>query len=131
LDSRVLRKWTTTSNFKWYTNALKFKYSLHNHISQQVENSKYLGVDNQGWIQDFKLGGGGALKKIAPSGGGHEHFWGISCEKSRFYAKKSNVFQLRREARKVLGISCEKSRFYAKKSYFFQNIRDLDSFSSS
>jgi hypothetical protein len=63
---------------------------------------------------------GGALKKIAPSGGGHEHFWGISCEKSRFYAKKSNVFQLRREARKVLGISCEKSRFYAKKSYFFQ-----------
>ena len=30
----------------------------------------------------------GALKKIAPSGGRHEHFWGISCEKSRFYAKK-------------------------------------------
>jgi hypothetical protein len=30
--------------------------------------------------------GGGALKKIAPSGGRREHFWGISCEKSRFYA---------------------------------------------
>jgi hypothetical protein len=40
----------------------------------------------QGRIQDFKLGGR-ALKKIAPSGGRHEHFWGISCEKSRFYAK--------------------------------------------
>jgi hypothetical protein len=39
-------------------------------------------------IQDFKLGGG-ALKKIAPSGGRREHFWGISCKKSRFYAKKS------------------------------------------
>jgi hypothetical protein len=63
---------------------------------------------------------GGAIKKIAPSGGRREHFWGISCEKSRFYAKKSIFFQLRREARKVLGISCEKSRFYAKKSYFFQ-----------
>jgi hypothetical protein len=25
---------------------------------------------------------GGALKKIAPSGGRREHFWGISCEKS-------------------------------------------------
>jgi hypothetical protein len=31
---------------------------------------------------------GDALKKIAPSGGRREHFWGISCEKSRFYAKK-------------------------------------------
>ena len=31
---------------------------------------------------------GGALKKIAPSGGRRENFWGISCEKSQFYAKK-------------------------------------------
>ena len=29
---------------------------------------------------------GGPLKKIAPRGGRREHFWGISCEKSRFYA---------------------------------------------
>jgi hypothetical protein len=36
---------------------------------------------------------GGALKKIAPSGGRLENFWGISCEKSRFYAKKSYFFQ--------------------------------------
>jgi hypothetical protein len=56
----------------------------------------------QGQIQDFKLGGG-ALKKIAPSGGRREKFWGISCEKTRFYAKKSYSFQLRREARKMLG----------------------------
>ena len=46
---------------------------------------------------------GGALKKIAPSGGRRENIWGISCEKSRFYAKKSYFFQLRREARKLLG----------------------------
>ena len=26
-------------------------------------------------------------------GGRCEHFWGISCEKSRFYAKKSYFFQ--------------------------------------
>ena len=32
---------------------------------------------------------GGALKKIALS----ENCWGISCEKSRFYAKKSYFFQ--------------------------------------
>jgi hypothetical protein len=31
----------------------------------------------------------GALKKIAPSGGRREKCWGISCEKSRFYATKS------------------------------------------
>jgi hypothetical protein len=38
----------------------------------------------QGWIQDFKLGGG-ALKKIVQSGGRLEKFWGISCEKSYFF----------------------------------------------
>jgi hypothetical protein len=32
---------------------------------------------------------GGALKENAPSGGRREICWGISCEKSRFYAKKS------------------------------------------
>jgi hypothetical protein len=42
-------------------------------------------VTDQGRIQDFKLGGG-ALKKIAPSGGRRENFLGISCEKSPFYA---------------------------------------------
>ena len=67
-------------------------------------NVKKVGklVRFQGRIQDFKLGGG-ALKKIAPSGGRRENFWGISCEKSRFYAKKSYYFQLRREARKFFG----------------------------
>jgi hypothetical protein len=27
-------------------------------------------------------------------GGRHEHFWGVSCEKSRFYAKKSYFFPI-------------------------------------
>ena len=35
---------------------------------------------------------GGALKKIAPSGGRCENVWGISCEKSRFYAQKKITF---------------------------------------
>jgi hypothetical protein len=42
----------------------------------------------------FKVRAGGALKKIAPRGGRHEHFWGILCEKSRFYAKKSYFFPI-------------------------------------
>jgi hypothetical protein len=45
----------------------------------------------QGRIQDFKLGGG-ALKKIAPREGRREHFWGISCEKSRFYASSTALW---------------------------------------
>jgi hypothetical protein len=35
---------------------------------------------------------GVALKKIAPNGGRRENFGGISCEKSRFYAKKNHIF---------------------------------------
>jgi hypothetical protein len=42
----------------------------------------------------FQVGGGDALKKIAPSGGKSENFWGISCEKSRFYAKKILFFPI-------------------------------------
>ena len=56
---------------------------------------------SQGRIQDFKLGGGGALKKLEPSGGRRETFWGISCEKSRFYARKSYFCQ--KMIRKVSG----------------------------
>jgi len=37
---------------------------------------------------------GAHLKKIAPSGGRRPNFWGISCEKSRFYAKKSYFFPI-------------------------------------
>jgi hypothetical protein len=46
---------------------------------------------------------GAHLKKLRRAEGGREYCWGISCEKSRFYAKKSYFCQLRREARKVMG----------------------------
>ena len=87
----------------------------------------YLYLDHlpiQGRIQDFKLGGGGGahLKKIAPSRGRRENFWGISCEKSRFYAKKTYFSNFRGGARNFWGISCEKSRFYAKKNHIFTNF---------
>ena len=62
----------------------------------------------------------GALKKIAPSRGRRNIFWGISCEKSPFYAKKSYFSNFRGGggARNFWGTSCEKSRFYAKKIIF-------------
>ena len=37
--------------------------------------------------------GAGKFLKIAPSEGRREKFWGISCEKSLFYAKKSYYFK--------------------------------------
>ena len=45
---------------------------------------------------------GGALKKIAPSGGRRENFWGISCKKSLFYAKKSYFFKFSKKMRAPL-----------------------------
>ena len=70
----------------------------HTHITYMLRQCTSIAGADPG----FQVRGG-ALKKIAPSGGRREKFWGISCEKSRFYAKKLYCFQLRREARKFLG----------------------------
>ena len=56
-----------------------------NHGSSNFQS--YSGSD-----PGFQVRGGVHLKKIALSGGRREHFWGISCEKSRFYAKKTHIF---------------------------------------
>jgi hypothetical protein len=53
------------------------------------------------------------------SGGRRENFWGISCEKSRFYTKKSYFVQLRREARKFLGYFVWKITILRQKIIFF------------
>ena len=50
----------------------------------------YSGADPEFQVRGG--GGGGGLNKIAPSKGRREIFWSISCEKSRFYAKKSYFF---------------------------------------
>ena len=58
-------------------------------MSTIEQNNTY----NPGADPGFQVRGGGALKKIASSGGRRENVGGISCEKSRFYAKKSYFFQ--------------------------------------
>ena len=76
-------------------------------------------VPEQGRIQDFKLGGS-ALKKIAPSEGRREKIWGISGEKSRFYAKKI-IFPIAEGGAKIVGVFRVKNHdFTPKKSYFYQ-----------
>ena len=65
-------------------------------------------ICNQERIQDFKLGVV-HLKKIAPNGGRREKFWGISCEKSQFYAKKSYLFSnFRGDAGSATGFDSQK-----------------------
>jgi hypothetical protein len=71
----------------------------------------------QGRIQDFKLGGG-TLKKIAPSGGRHGNCWGISCEKSRFYAKKS-YFSIAEGGAKIFEVFRVKIHDFTTKNHIF------------
>ena len=71
-----------------------------------------------GRIQDFKLGGA-HLKKLRRAEGGAKTF-GVFRVKNHDFTPKNHIFSNcggRREH--FWGISCEKSRFYAKKSYFF------------
>ena len=71
----------------------------------------------------MKLGGGGALKKIAPSGGWREHFWGVSCEKSRFYAKKIIFFPIPEGGAKIFGVFRVKNHDFTPKNLIFSNFR--------
>ena len=50
----------------------------------------YILHHHQGRIQDFKLGGG-ALKKIAPSGGG-ANFVGVFRVKNHDFTPKNHIF---------------------------------------
>ena len=78
---------------------------------------------SQGRIQDFKLGGGGAhLNKLRRAEEG-ANILGVFRVKNHYFTPKNHSFynyEGRRE--KSWGISCEKSRFYAKKT-FFSNFR--------
>jgi hypothetical protein len=74
----------------------------------------------QGRIQDFKLGGGAHLKKLRRAEGGAKIFGVFRVKNHDFTPKKSYFFNFRGGARNFWGISCEKSRFYANKIIFFQ-----------
>ena len=74
----------------------------------------------QGRIQDFKLGGGAHLKKLRLAEEGAKMF-GVFRVKNHYFTPKNHIFSYcggRRE--NFWGVSCEKSRYYANKSYFFQ-----------
>ena len=66
---------------------------------------------------------GGALKKIAPSGGRREQIWGISCEKSRFYDKKIIFFPIAEGGAKIFGVFRVKNHDFTPKNHIFSNFR--------
>ena len=73
----------------------------------------------QGRIQDFKLGGA-HLKKLRRAEGGAK-IVGVFRVKNHDFTPKNHFFSNCGGRGENVGcISCEKSRFYAKKSYFFQ-----------
>ena len=73
----------------------------------------------QGQIQDFKLGGA-HLKKLRRVEEGAKYF-GVFRVKNHDFTPKHYIVSNCGGRREIFwGISCEKSRFYAIKSYFFQ-----------
>jgi hypothetical protein len=79
------------NSVNYFDRSIVFSINISDHsdIADIVWKAVVLNTNNLGRIHDFKLGGD-ALKKIAPSGGRRENSGGISCENSRFYAKKAD-----------------------------------------
>ena len=72
----------------------------------------------QGRIQDFKLGGAHLKKLRRPEGGSNT--FGLYRVKNHDFTPKNLIFSNWRGRREnCWGISCEKSRSYAKKIIFF------------
>ena len=102
---------------RWrYTNVIIFKKKYEKIYTIHLILSRLTMIFKPG----FQVRGG-ALKKIAPSGGGGAKIVGVFRVKNYDFTPKNHIFSNcggRRE--NCWGISCEKSRFYAKKSYFFK-----------
>ena len=56
-------------------------------------------------------------------GGRRENFWGVSCEKSRFYAKKSYFFPIADGGAKIVGVFRVKNHDFTPKSLIYSNFR--------
>ena len=76
----------------------------------------------------FQVRGGAHLKRLRRAEGGAK-FFGVFRVKNHDFMPKNHIFPILGGggARNFLGISCEKSRFYAKKSYFsnFRGAREI------
>ena len=110
--------YTINKHYGTFTNHTIIR--LHAECSTRLEsNVSCYYTCYQGRIQDFKLGGA-HLKKLRRAEGGAKIF-GVFRVKNHDFTPKNHIFSNCRGRREnCWGISCEKSRFYARKSYFFQ-----------
>jgi hypothetical protein len=76
----------------------------------------YLGADPGFQVR------GGALKKIAPSGGRRENCWGISY-KNHDLTTKNNIFSNCGGRREIFGVFRVKNHDFTPKNLFFSNFR--------
>ena len=88
-------------------------YGKRNEKKMVHKYSSYSGADPGFQVR------GGALKQIAPSGGRREIFWGISCEKSRFYAKKIIFFPIAEGGAKIFGVFRVKNHEFTQTNHIF------------
>jgi hypothetical protein len=56
-------------------------------------------------------------------GGRRENCWGISCEKSRLYAKKSYFFPIAEAGAKIFGVFRVKNHDFTPKNHIFFQLR--------
>ena len=96
---------------------------LHLSEEQVGDNKRVIRIRGGSRISSWGGGGGGGhLKKLRRAEGGANIFW-VFRVKNHDFAPKNHIFTNcggRREH--CWGISCEKSRFYAK-IFFFSNFR--------
>ena len=67
----------------------------------------------------FQVRGGGAIKKIAPSGGRREKFWGISCEKNTILRQKIIFFSIAEGGANNFGVFRVKNHDFTPKNLIF------------
>ena len=107
---------------KWFKDILPDKDPYHNRGRDQMRKKGGPEFEclwsNAGADPGFQVRGG-ALKKFAPSGGRREHFWGISCEKSRFYANKSYFFVIAEGGANVFGVFRVKNHDFTPTNHIF------------
>jgi hypothetical protein len=82
------------------------------------DTKQYTGAD-----PGFQVRGGAKLKELRGAEGGAKFFFGISCEKSRFYAQKSYFFSIAEGGAKIFGVFRVKNHDFMPKNHIFFQLR--------
>jgi hypothetical protein len=87
---------------------------LHLRLNKMVDNNTPSGADPGFQVR------GAHIEKLRPAEGGAKIVGVFRVKNHDFTPKNHIVSNCEGRREHFWGISCEKSRFYAKKSYFFQ-----------